>query len=147
MKRARITQTRMAGKDHAVHTIEGGSGGYRREPCGGCPWRVDQTGAFPASAFVHSARTAYDMALHTFACHESGAEKPATCAGFLLRGSAHNMSVRMGLASGRYGLDVTDGGHALHHDYRSMAVANGVSPRHPALRACRDNPHHEDEEY
>ncbi|WP_455289311.1 DUF6283 family protein [Cupriavidus necator] len=54
-----------------MRTVEGGKGGYRRKPCGKCPWRVDATGELPAEAFRHSAETAYDMATHTFACHSS----------------------------------------------------------------------------
>ena len=64
----RVTQRRRAGADHQVVTVISEQGGaYRREPCGGCPWRIDQTGVFPAEAFRHSARTAYDMATNCFA--------------------------------------------------------------------------------
>lgn len=123
---------------HQVVSLEGSDGSYRRRPCGGCPWRVDQTGAFPAEAFAVSARTAYDMSAHTFGCHEAGTERPKTCAGFLLRGAAHNMAVRMRLADGRLDLDqVSDGGLELHADYRAMAVANGLDPADPQLRDCR----------
>lgn len=136
--KARITKTRMAGEDHAVHTIEGGSKGtYRREPCGGCPWRVDQTDMFPAQAFKHSAPTSYDMSTHTFACHESGQKKPATCAGFLLR-AHHNLSVRLSASQGLVDFNqLSDGGHELHDDYRAMAIANGVDPNDPVLAPCR----------
>jgi hypothetical protein len=136
--RARITGKRPAGPDHQVVSVEGGAGLYRREPCGGCPWRIDQIGAFPADAFRHTANTAYDMAKETFACHESGVDKPAICAGFLLRGALHNLSVRLKCARGQLGDDVRDGGHALHANYRAMAVANGVPPDDPALAKCRD---------
>jgi hypothetical protein len=132
-----VTAVRPAGSNHQVLTVEGGGCSYRREPCPTCPWRVDAVGEFPAEAFRHSANTAYDMAMNTFACHSSGAAKPATCAGFLLRGSAHNMGVRLGLAMGRYRLDVTDGGHELHASYRDMAEANGVDPNDPVLAPCR----------
>lgn len=119
-------------------TVEGGGGQYRREPCGGCPWRVDQTGEFPAGAFLGSAHTAYDMARNSFACHESGTKKPATCAGFLLRGADHNMGVRLKAMTGEIDLDaVSDGGHALHDGYRAMAVANGCDPSAPELEECR----------
>jgi len=131
------TRARPAGPDHQVVTLEGGSGLYRREPCSDCPWRKDATGEFPPEAFVHSAPTAYDMADATFACHQQGKKKPATCAGFLLRGSQHNMTVLLGLITGRYKLDVEDGGVELHDNYRAMAIANGVDPAHPALRPCR----------
>lgn len=144
--RARVVDVRPASETDQVLTVMGGSReSYRREPCGGCPWRKDQTGEFSAEAFVHSARTAYDMSTHTFACHESGADKPAICAGFLLRGSAHNMVVRMRLICGEIQLDVSDSGHALHHDYVAMAVANGVKPSHPALARCRRNRSNTDE--
>lgn len=138
-KRARVTARRMAGPDHAVVTIEGGRGDlYRREPCPSCPWRVDATGEFPPEAFKHSAPVAYDAALRTFACHSSGTKQPATCAGFLLRNSANNLTVRMKQARGAIDLDqVHDGGHALHASYRDMAVANGVDPHDPVLAHCR----------
>jgi hypothetical protein len=137
---ARITARRSAGSDHEVITVEveGGAGLYRREPCARCPWRIDQTGVFPAEAFRHSANTAYDMAQETFACHESGAKKPAICAGFLLRGAEHNLSIRLKLSKREIAPDeVGDGGHALHSDYRAMAIANGVPPADPALVRCR----------
>ena len=137
MSASTITQTRPAGPDHQVVTVEGGHKGYRREPCPGCPWRVDNTGSFPAQAFEHSAQTAHDMSTHVFACHESGVAGGHTCAGFLLRGADHNLAVRMGYIAGQYADDVTDGGHPLHDSYRSMATANGVDPDSLALSACR----------
>ncbi len=133
----KITNIRRAGNEHQVLTIEGGHGSYRREPCPDCPWRVDATGVFPAEAFRHSAGTAYDMAQHVFGCHQSGANKPATCAGFLLRGADHNLSVRMRRMRGDIKDDVSDGGHPLHEDYRAMAIANGVDPDDGVLQPCR----------
>lgn len=135
-KSTRITEIRPAGPDHQVLSVTGGAGSYRKSPCGGCPWRVDQTGEFPAEAFVHSARTAYDMSSHQFSCHESGAQKPASCAGFLLKGADHNLGVRMRRLRGEM-LDVHDAGLELHAGYREMAVANDVAPDHPAIRPCR----------
>lgn len=124
---------------HDVVTVrrdEGAAWRYRRQPCGGCPWRVDQTGSFPAGAFEVSARTAADLSTHMFGCHESGTERPSTCAGFLLRGADHNMAVRLKLARGHLNPDdVTDGGHELHAGYVSMALANGVDIE--ALQGCR----------
>jgi hypothetical protein len=136
-RHAVITGTRQAGPDHRVVTVVGGRGTYRRAPCEQCPWRIDQTGKFPAEAFRHSADTAYDMADHVFACHMSGAEKPAVCAGFLLRGAAHNLAARLMLARGEIGSDVTSD-MPVHDSYRAMAEANGVSRDDPALSKCRD---------
>lgn len=134
----RVTRTRPAGDEHQVVTVEGGGGHYRRTVCGGCPWKVDQTGAFPPEAFLHSAETAHDMATEKFACHEAGTEHPITCAGYLLRGADHSLAVRLAVSQGRIDLSkVHDGGHALHAGYRSMAVANGCNPNAPELRACR----------
>lgn len=111
---------------------------YRKEPCGGCPWRKDQTGSFPAEAFRISAPTAYDAADRTFACHESGAKAPATCAGFLLKNAANNLSVRLAIAFGKADFTgIEDGGHELHESYRAMAIANGVDPDDPVLAPCR----------
>jgi hypothetical protein len=134
-----VTRTRLAGDEHQVLTVEGGAAReYRRRPCGGCPWRVDQTGTFPSEAFLHSAETAYDMATHQFACHEAGTDRPKTCAGYLLRGADHNLSARLAVADGRVDPDqVSDGGLMLHEDYRTMAVANGCDPDDPRLRLCR----------
>lgn len=114
---------------------------YRHRPCDRCPWRVDRLGAFPPAAFRQLARTAYDTSLHSFVCHESSDAVPFVCAGFLLRGAAHNLAVRLRLARGEIDPDVVhDGGHALHGSYRDMAVANGVDPDDPALAACREGP-------
>jgi len=136
--RGTVTRVRAAGADHQVVTVEGGSGGYRRTPCSDCPWREDAVGIFPAEAFRHSAHTAYDLSTHAFACHQSGTAKPATCAGFLLRGAEHNLAVRLKRADGRIRDDVDDAGHALHASYRAMAEANGVDPHDEILRPCRD---------
>ena len=136
--KGRIVETRRAGKNHAVIQVVGARGDlYRREPCATCPWRVDAVGEFPAEAFRISASTSYDMSQTTFACHESGSEKPATCAGFLLR-AEHNFTVRMKLAQREIDpVAVSNGGHELHEDYRAMAVANGVDADDPVLRECR----------
>ena len=138
MRKTTVTAIRPAGPDHQVVTVTGGDGTYRRKPCDTCPWRVDAVGEFPAEAFRHSADTAYDMATHTFACHSSGAEKPAMCAGFLLNGSLHNMAVRLKLMGGKIDLDqVSDGGIELFESYREMAEANGVDADDPILHECR----------
>lgn len=137
-KQTRITDIRPAGDNNQVVTVVGGDGQYRRRPCGGCPWKIENTGSFPPQAFAHSANTAEDMSTHVFGCHEHGTEYPVTCAGFLLRGAEHNMTVRMRTASGRIDLSqVNDGGHELHPGYVSMAVANGMHPRDPVLARCR----------
>lgn len=112
----------------------------RRKPCPTCPWRKDAAiGAFPAEAFRISANTAYDGAMATFSCHESGAKAPATCAGFLLANSANNIGVRIALSMGR--LDMEQVGNPddvpLFESYRAMAIANGVCPDDPRIAACR----------
>lgn len=132
-----ILNTRIAGPDHAVNTVEGGNRSYRREPCKDCPWKISATGIFPAEAFEHSANTAYDMSRNQFGCHESGAKKPAACAGFLLRGADNNLAIRLARVRGYIEDDVTDGGHTLHNGYRDMAIANGVDPDSPSLEKCR----------
>lgn len=138
---ARIERVRGTGDpNHRVVDTEGGGCGYRREPCPGCPWRVDQTGGFPPGAFAQSAETSYDQAVRMFGCHTSGTTRPQTCAGFLLRGAAHNIAARMAFAGEQFDLDqLSDGGHELHPSYRAMAEANGVPADHPALRRCRGN--------
>lgn len=138
MSKPEIIDIHPADENNQVVTVKGGKHAYRREPCDGCPWRVDQTGSFPAEAFRHSANTAEDMSEREFACHMSGSDHPTTCAGFLLRGADHNLATRMKSAQGRYDWDdIRDGGHELHDDYRAMAIANGVDPRDDALRNTR----------
>lgn len=133
----KVIDVRPAGEDHQVVSVEGGDGLYRKKPCKNCPWKKSSVGEFPAEAFEHSARTAYDMSRHTFACHDSGSKKPAACAGFLLRGAEHNLSVRLGYMNGTYKADVSDDGHELFDSYRDMAVANGVDPEAEVLKPCR----------
>lgn len=137
-KGARVVNVRPAGDAHQVVTVVGGKGLYRRKPCKDCPWRKDAVGEFPAEAFRHSANTAYDMSEHTFACHQMGAKKPGICAGFLLKGSDHNLAVRLKRMQGLIVDDVKDGGHALFENYREMAVANGVAADESVLQPCRD---------
>jgi hypothetical protein len=136
-KAPEVLKVTPAGDEHQVVTLKSSTKAYRKEPCPGCPWRKDNTGEFPAEAFRVSANTAYDMSTHRFSCHESGAEKPATCAGFLLRGADHNMGVRLAYMRGDLVDDFSDGGHELFDSYRDMAVANGVDPEDPILKPCR----------
>ena len=137
MRKAKVTKVTPA-DDCQVLTVEGGAGARRREPCPDCPWRKDAVGAFPAEAFRVSAVTAYDMADSTFGCHQSGREKPAICAGFLLRGAEHNMLVRFEILRDPTLFDrLSDGGHDLHADYVEMAIANGVAADDPVLAPCR----------
>ncbi len=140
MSKIKVSDVRAAGNSHQVVTVTSNAPhGYRRKPCSACPWRVDAVGEFPAEAFRHSVRTAYDMAGEEFACHQSGKEKAATCAGFLLRGARHNMATRLKAMSGKIDFDtITDDGLELFENYREMAEANGVSPGDPVLRQCRD---------
>ena len=133
----KVVDVRAAGDEHQVVTVVGSKGGYRRKPCSDCPWRKDAVGEFPAEAFRHSANTAYDMSEHVFSCHQSGASKPAACAGFLLRGADHNLHVRLAYMRGEIQGDVTDGDTDLHASYRAMAIANGVAEDDPVLAPCR----------
>lgn len=136
----KISGIRPAGDNHQVVTVTSTSPhGYRRKPCSTCPWRVDAVGEFPAEAFRHSANTAYDMSGQEFACHQSGSEKPATCAGYLLRGARHNLAMRLKAAAGKIDFEsVSDDGVELFGSYREMAEANGVEADDPVLARCRD---------
>jgi hypothetical protein len=112
------------------------SGNYCREVCPQCPWRVDQTGKFPANAFLLSANTAHDMSMKTFGCHMASLENPMTCAGFLLRGADDNLKVRTERSETRM-IDVRETpGVELHETYKAMAVANGCNPDDPGLSKC-----------
>ena len=139
--KSRIEKVTPAGDNHQVVTVVSSGEGnklYRRKPCADCPWRRDAVGVFPAEAFRISAHTAYDMSENVFSCHTSGAKKPATCAGFLLRGAEHNLNVRLGLIMGTLDLQqVDDDGLDLFDSYREMAVANGVEEDDSVLALCR----------
>lgn len=142
MKRARkpvvILKATPADENNQVVTIQGGAALFRKEPCPGCPWKKKNDGNFPAEAFRISAPTSYDMADRQFGCHESGKEKPATCAGFLLRNSANNLASRLSVS--RKELDysqIEEGPDELHDSYKEMAIANGVDPDDPVLARCR----------
>lgn len=141
-RKAEFVRIRPVDDDHQVVTMSSRSqdgASYCRRPCADCPWRKDAVGVFPPLAFKHSAETAFDMATHTFACHTAGSANTKICAGFLLRGADHNLTVRLRRMRGAIGNDVTDGGHELHPGYRSMAVANGVPADDPALAGCRSS--------
>lgn len=150
-KRARAVDHRMAGEDHAVVTVEDAGNRYRRAPCSDCPWRIDATGEFPPEAFVLSANTATDGAAFSasvmrgapianafalFSCHQSGAERPEVCAGYILRG---DQAIGWRIAAWKR-FDpalVSDDGIELYENYFAMAVANGVAEDDPALDHCR----------
>ena len=111
-----------------------------KKPCATCPWRRDATpGRFPAEAFRRLAPSAWDMNPMLFQCHDTGNDDPVVCAGFLERGAAHNLTIR--LAYGRGEIEPRDrsGDEDLHQNYRAMAVANGVDPDDEALAPCRSN--------
>lgn len=135
-----VLDARYADWNHQVVTVKSDRKNACKVPCKDCPWRRDAVGVFPAEAFRLSAPTAYDMSDRTFGCHTTGSSKPTICAGFLLRGSAHNLKVRMNLIAGDIDLSkVSDGGVDLFNSYAEMAIANGVAPEDPVLKPCRDN--------
>ena len=137
-EKSKIVQVRPAGDEHQVVSLRSTDKRYRRKPCEGCPWVVENTGDFPAEAFEHSAETSVDMSEHVFACHESGSERSSTCAGFLLNGSANNMAIRLRTVRGEIDWDsIQEDGRDLHPNYRAMAIANGVDPESPALKDVR----------
>lgn len=110
-----------------------------KRPCAECPWRTDvAAGRFQAERFALLASSAYDQSFTLFQCHKTSDTRPVVCAGFILQGSAHNLSVRM--AQGRGELtDVAAAGLPLFPTYRAMAIANGVPANHYALTRCRDD--------
>ncbi|MDR8092944.1 hypothetical protein KPB05_36415 [Burkholderia gladioli] len=113
------------------------SDNFQRQPCSNCPWRIDsQPGEFGTDAYRRLAHTAYDLAHRVFTCHKSKDENPLVCAGFLLRGADHNLTVRINYAEARTLVD--DAGLELYPNYRAMAVANGLDCDDPALERCRD---------
>ena len=112
----------------------------RKKPCLTCPWRKDaHIGRFPANAYRSSAATAYDASLTTFSCHEAGTEKSATCAGFVLANSIHNMALRIDAMKGRFNpREIQNPDDVeLYDSYRDMAIANGVDPNDARIGPCR----------
>ncbi len=110
---------------------------HPKKPCSECPWRRDvEPGRFPPERFRLLAASAYDVAITIFACHKSADKHPTACAGFLLRGATHNLSIRLARSCGNIG-EVSDGGYELFQNYREMAIANGVRANDPALTLCR----------
>jgi Family of unknown function (DUF6283) len=106
---------------------------------------LDAVGEFPAEAFRHSATTATDgsklleigeEALHGFSCHQSGSEKPATCAGYILNGD-DGIGWRIAVMTGKFDPKQVSSDVALFGSYYEMAVANGVPHDDPALVACK----------
>jgi hypothetical protein len=135
VKKAVVTNRRIADAFHAVVTVDGGDR-YCKSPCPECPWRKSNVGSFPSEAFKISADTAHDMARNSFACHMSGIEYPATCAGFLLsEGADDHFSVRIQRMNGKT-LDVTGNPEELFSTYIKMAVANGVVEDDPSIAKC-----------
>lgn len=137
---ARVLETRPADDDNSVATVEGGPGVYRKSPCSDCPWRKDAVGKFPAEAFRISANTgsrdASDGFHHKFGCHQSGKEKPATCAGYILNG--HDaLSWRLAMSKRSFDPGEVHSEVEMFDNYFDMAVANGVSRDDPALDRCR----------
>ncbi|WP_439681686.1 DUF6283 family protein [Embleya sp. MST-111070] len=110
-------------------------------PCGGvepCPWRRDAPpGQFPAAAFELSAPTSAPGSTRRFGCHSSTPARPLVCAGWLLRGADGNPQIREPLRTGRLVPPEIPDGVELYDSYTEMAIANGVAPDHPALRALR----------
>lgn len=109
-----------------------------KRPCGDCPWRRDApVGHFPPAAFQRLAASAYDMDRMLFQCHDTTPERPLVCAGFLERGAAHNLTVRLAYMTDD--LDPVErlSGMDLYDDYREMAIANGVDAEDPTLAPCR----------
>jgi hypothetical protein len=138
MAKAIVTKITPVDDNHEVVSTRSSDVNYMKKPCRDCPWKKSAAGVFPAEAFRVSAHTSYDMAPETFACHSAGTKKPKTCAGFLLRGATHNLSVRLQAMRGDIDFTlISDGGHALFENYKAMAIANGVSPDDPCLQRSR----------
>lgn len=143
-RRVVIGETKVCSEEYGVTTLSTKGGkfhAHRKSPCEECPWRKDvPTEVFPADAFRASADTSYDAAVKTFACHVSGAEKPATCAGFLLRHGENNLSIRLSFTGEKIDLSrIHDGGFPIYDSYRDMAIANGVPEDDPCLNNVRAN--------
>ena len=102
---------------------------YQAKPCAECPWRRDVApGQFPTKPSRALAETAYDMAQARFACHKSPEGAEFGCAGFVLRGAAHNLGAWLAARARRLWLQDTASPTPQHKSYRAMAIANGVEP-------------------
>jgi hypothetical protein len=142
-KPGRVTATHPAGDGFAVLTVTRDADEFRhcRAVCAECPWRKDRpAGVFPPEAFRLSAGTCEDIATTVFACHMTPSARPASCAGFLLSDdAAHNLALRLHIVAGRFHPRAVKADPAVptYSTYSDMAVANGVDPGDPALRATR----------
>jgi hypothetical protein len=107
-------------------------------PCSDCPWRRDApTGKFPRSRFIHLARTCVEGAPpgKVFGCHKTEWPNQRACAGMLAVCGLDINTLRLALSRGWWHPNAIDTkGLELFSNYREMAEANGVSPRHRALR-------------
>ncbi len=84
-----------AGPDQVAKIVDGDTPIVaRQEVCKGCPWRKSNCGNFSPEAFEVSKDTCTPGSASLFMCHESGWEKPAICAGFILANGEHR-SVKM----------------------------------------------------
>lgn len=136
--KSRVVAVHVAGEHHAVVSLESRNRGQCSSVCAECPWRRDRpVGVFPAEAFRHSANTARDGAWEMFACHMAGRDNPTTCAGFLLRNSAHNLAARLARMTRPAAFTGLRETVPLYDSYRDMAIANGVAVDDPALEHCR----------
>lgn len=111
-----------------------------KKPCAECPWRTDVcTGRFPADRFRILAPTAYDMNMVQFVCHKSPEGEEVGCAGYVLRGSLHNLGARLSAQRGSLILSEVSSPYPLYENFKAMAIANGVPDGDPVLAACRGN--------
>ena len=112
---------------------------YRRRPCAGCPWRIDQTGRFPPGQFRAVAGTTRDASSQVFRCHSARGGHPTVCAGFIVEGGVHNAGLRLLVVMGLVDPARVEAGRCmLHTGFRAMALANGADRADPALTGCRD---------
>lgn len=113
---------------------------FRSKCCSECPWRKDvPTGRFPPAAFRRLAKSTYDMSSIVFTCHKSNEDLPVVCAGFLLRGALHNLTIRLEIIYKRFDLGTVFETVPLFRHFREMAVANGVDPADASLKECCSN--------
>lgn len=96
----------------------------RVEVCGGCPWRKSNAGNFPAEAFAVSRQTCAESSIDLFMCHESGWEKPAICAGFILANPEHR-AVKLLTQTGVIDQRAISAPEPMFDSYIAMETANG----------------------
>ncbi len=113
-----------AGPDQVAQIVDGDTPIVaRHEVCKGCPWRKSNCGNFSPEAFETSKNTCEPDSVNLFMCHESGWEKPAVCAGFIIANPDHR-SIKVLAEAGVIDQTRTHEPEAMYESYEAMLRDN-----------------------